>query len=252
MAKNPFASTPEFAPASSGVFNTSRVLAGLVSIAALTFGLAYYVPLQKAHDTLARAHDSLSSSNAGVTLQLEKTTQQLMDTQKQRDELAAKLKAIDDAKEASANAIGAAADRVKERVAKLPFAKQLAITDHAGASSISIDMSKLFKPQDVTVHPPGRKLLCAIAPALKDLEAQIEVRAFTREADVKNPQLKADYPTGWDLSSARAANSVRVLESCGVSAEHLRATGYANHHLDKPIDEGSDGLIRLYIAPASE
>jgi chemotaxis protein MotB len=252
MAKDPFASTPDFKASKSGAFSTSRVIAFLIGIGAVTFALAYYVPLSSAHSALAQAHDSLSTSNAGTSLQLEKTTQQLMDTQKQRDEFAAKLKAQDEAKESAVSAITQTSQRIKDKLGKLASGKQVEISEQPGGLALVIDNSKLFRPTEVSVNPAGRKLLCAIGPGLKDLESEVEVRGYTADAEVKVPALKANYQTGWDLSAARAAGALRVLESCGVAADRMRAVGYANHRLPKPLAKGSDGAIYLWLAPAPE
>jgi flagellar motor protein MotB len=250
MAKDPFASTPDFSAGTpSKLFSPSRVIAFLIGIGAVTFALAYYVPLSSAHSALAQAHDSLSSSNAGTSMQLEKTTQQLMDTQKQRDEFSGKLKALDDAKESAASAITEASGRIKEKLGKLASGKQVEINEQADGVALVLDYSKLFRPTEVSVNPAGRKLLCAIAPGLKDLEAEIEVRGYTAQADVKNAALKTHYQTGWELSAVRAAGALRVLESCGVAADRMRAVGYANHRLPKPLDKASEGAIYLWLSP---
>jgi flagellar motor protein MotB len=252
MAKDPFASTPDFTVTKPGLFSPSRVIAFLIGIGAVTFALAYYVPLSSAHSTLAQAHDSLSSSNAGTTLQLEKTTQQLMDVQKQRDEAAQKLKAIDDAKESASGAIVQAGQRMKEKLGKLAASKQVEINEQPGGVALVLDNAKLFKANEVTVGPAGRKVLCAIAPGLKELDSDVEVRGYTAQPDVKVPALKAHYQTAWDLSAVRAAGVLRVLESCGVPADRMRAVGYANHRLTKPLDKGSDGAIHIWLAPAAD
>jgi chemotaxis protein MotB len=252
MAKDPFASTPDFSAPKSGLFSPSRVIAFLIGISAVTFGLAYYVPLSGAHTALAQAHDSLNTSNAGTSLQLEKTTQQLMDTQKQRDEFSAKIKAQDDAKENAASAISLTSQRIKDKLGKLASGKQVEISEQPTGLALVIENSKLFRPTEVSVNPAGRKLLCAIGPGLKDLEAEIEVRGYTADADVKVAALKSNYQTGWDLSAARAAGALRVLESCGVAADRMRAVGYANHRLPKPLTKGADGAICLWLVPASE
>jgi chemotaxis protein MotB len=210
------------------------------------------VPLSGAHTALAQAHDSLSTSNAGTALQLEKTTQQLMDTQKQRDELSGKLKSLDDEKAAANSSITEATQRVKDKLGKLATGKQVEISVHPGGVALVLDYAKLFRPTEVAVNPAGRKLLCAIGPGLKDLAAEIEVRGYTAQADVKAPQLKSTYQTGWDLSAARAAGALRVLESCGVAADRMRAVGYANHRLPKPLDKNSDGAIYLWLSPTSD
>jgi chemotaxis protein MotB len=253
MAKiDPFASMSDQLPPKGGLrakLSLGRILTGAIVVASVTFGLAYYVPLSNAHSALAQAHSSLTSSNAGTSVQLEKTTQQLMDTQKERDELAAKLKAVDDAKESAAQTVAAAVDRAKEKLDKITASKQAQFGDSERGLSIWIDDAKLFRPHQVSVHPPGRKVLCAVAAALKDSEGKIQVGGHAQQAEVKNFALKADYATAWDVSAARAVGALRVLESCGLSGERLRAVAHANFSPNKQAEKTSEGQITISLMP---
>lgn len=117
---------------------------------------------------------------------------------------------------------------------------------------VLLEDAKLFRAHQTSVHPPGRKLLCAVGAALKELEGKIEVGGHTQAAEVKNAALKADYPTAWELSAARAAGALRVLESCGLSGQRLRAVAHANQSPNKQAEKNSEGQISVLLVPDAE
>ncbi len=247
MARDPFAEfSPEGAPKKGlkAKLDTGRVVTGLSLIVLVTFIFAFYLPLSGAHSALAEELETLSKSNSGTNTQLEKTTQQLMDTQKERDELKSKLDKVD--------AENAAADKkVDDLRAALEgkFDKSVKVEEVQGGAELVIDNLKLFRGHEVTVHPPGRKLLCAVGKALKGIDSEVEVRAYTSDGTVKNPILRRDYATAWDASAARAVGALRVLETCGVAGKRLRATGQAQHGVGELLKR-SDGQVRLVLSPS--
>lgn len=252
MAEDPFAQMAPGGTPKRGLraqFDTGRVVTGLVMIGAVTFGLAYYMPLSSAHSALAAEHEKLSSSNTGTNEQLEKTTQQLMTTQQERDELSAKLKAIDEAKAAGSQGREALVERVKGKLAQLAKSSLVSVQATDTGAEIAVDNLALFRGHEASVHPPGRKLLCAIGKALKDVEADVHVGGYTSGNKVTNPKLKKDYLTVWDASAARAVGALRVLESCGVPGKRMAAAGHAEHGVGELGGKQSDGQIRIRLTP---
>ena len=65
-----------------------------------------------------------------------------------------------------------------------------------------------------------------VAAALKGIDNNIVVEGHTDSIPVSG-ELMAFFPSNWELSVARAANTVNFLESQGgVRAERLSALGY--------------------------
>jgi chemotaxis protein MotB len=80
----------------------------------------------------------------------------------------------------------------------------------------------------------GRKVLDAVAPALVTLPNRIEVDGHTNQLPIPT----VNYPSAWELSSARASTVVRYLISNGhLPAARLSATGYAG---ERPLYPPSD------------
>lgn len=115
-----------------------------------------------------------------------------------------------------------------------------------GAVSYSIDQRGLivtvvtnalvFPGNSATLLPRGQKLLAAIAPAIKKVKNNIEVDGFTNQVDVDT----YPFPSGWELSSARASAVVRYLEKHGLSDRELSAVGFSDQRpLVNPKDPES-------------
>lgn len=120
----------------------------------------------------------------------------------------------------------------------------LATAGLAGAAQYSIDGRGLivtivtdalvFPGNSATLLPRGQKLLAAVAPAVKKVKNNIEVDGFTNQVDVST----YPYPSGWELSSARASAVVRYLESHGLNDQRLlSAVGYSDQ---RPLVDPKD------------
>lgn len=112
-----------------------------------------------------------------------------------------------------------------------------------GAVSYSVDARGLivtvvtnalvFPGNSATLLPRGEKLLAAITPALKKVNNNIEVDGFTNQVDVST----YPFPSGWELSSARASAVVRYMEKHGLADRQLAAVGFSDQ---KPLVDPKD------------
>ncbi len=91
----------------------------------------------------------------------------------------------------------------------------------------------VFPGNRAELQPGGTKILDAIGPPLTKLPNNIEVDGNTN-------QLKATtsfYPSGWELSSARASTVVRYLIDEGLAKDRMQAVGFAD---TKPLLPAAD------------
>jgi chemotaxis protein MotB len=87
----------------------------------------------------------------------------------------------------------------------------------------------------------GREILDAVLPPLRGLPNNIEVDGHTNQLRVQT----RNYPSGWELSSARAASVVRYLIGRGVAERRCAAAGFADTRpLIKPSDPRSVTMNR--------
>ncbi len=105
----------------------------------------------------------------------------------------------------------------------------------------------LFDPGQATLALAGREEIEKLASALVDLEKEIppelpwimRVDGHTDKRPIQSPQ----FPSNWELSSARATSVVRLLIARGVSANRLAAAGFGEY---QPLEagDGDDALRR--------
>jgi chemotaxis protein MotB len=82
----------------------------------------------------------------------------------------------------------------------------------------------LFDSGRVDIKPAGAKDLDAVADVLKSLpDRQFQVAGHTDNVPISTAQ----YPSNWELSSARAIRVIHYLNGKGVRNEQLSAAGYA-------------------------
>jgi len=104
----------------------------------------------------------------------------------------------------------------------------------------------LFDSGSAEIRSEATNQLGKLAGALKDLEGQIPpdiawVMRVDGHTDIK-PIITAEFPSNWELSSARAISVVRYLMEQGVKPERLVAAGFGEF---QPIDAAeSDEALR--------
>ena len=97
----------------------------------------------------------------------------------------------------------------------------------------------LFAPASAQLGDDAKQRLAIVASALKDISTKIPadipwvlaVAGFTDKRPINTPQ----FPSNWELSSARAISVINYLISQGLPPERLAAAGYSQYD---PIDNG--------------
>ena len=99
----------------------------------------------------------------------------------------------------------------------------------------------LFPSGSAELQPEGKDQLDRVADALakitqempSDLPWVLQVDGHTDNRPISTPQ----FPSNWELSTARATSVVKYLISRGISADRLAAAGYGQFD---PIDPGNN------------
>lgn len=113
--------------------------------------------------------------------------------------------------------------------------------DRRGLVITVITNDIVFHGNSADLLTGGQRILAVIAPPLCTVANGIEVDGYTNQVNVST----APYPTGWELSSARASAVVRYLISQGVGEGRLSAVGYSDQHpLYPPSDPRAVTLNR--------
>lgn len=102
---------------------------------------------------------------------------------------------------------------------------------------ISLKDSILFKPGSADLSPQAEQTLTRLVHELR-LSMGQTLRSIRVEGHTDNTPIKtAQFPSNWELSTARATSIVRYLASSGqFPPDQLSAAGYAEF---KPIDDNS-------------
>ena len=104
----------------------------------------------------------------------------------------------------------------------------------------------LFESGSAELGEPGQIQLAQLATALREIAAKIpkdlawilRVDGHTDRAPIHTPE----FPTNWELSTARAMSVVNFLIGEGIAPEHLAATGFGEF---QPLDTStSDEAFR--------
>lgn len=97
----------------------------------------------------------------------------------------------------------------------------------------------LFATGSAEIGADGRAQLVRVAQALKDVSARIpadidwilQVEGHTDRLPISTPQ----FPSNWELSTARAMSVIRLLTENGIPPQRLSAAGYGEFH---PLEGG--------------
>ncbi|WP_120464175.1 flagellar motor protein MotB [Paenibacillus aceti] len=121
---------------------------------------------------------------------------------------------------------------------------------------ITISDKALFASGEAEVRQDARKLAEAISAMLEEFpDYEVIVSGHTDNVPISNKE----FPSNWDLSSARALNFMKILmQNTHLDPKKFSAIGYGEYHPVSPNDTSSGraqnrrvevSIIRKYIDP---
>jgi chemotaxis protein MotB len=84
----------------------------------------------------------------------------------------------------------------------------------------------LFEKAKADIRPEARQVLIKLAEILKEVENPIRIEGHTDDLAINTPQ----FPSNWELSTARATNVLRLLIEQDLNPQQLSAVGYGEYH----------------------
>ena len=105
--------------------------------------------------------------------------------------------------------------------------RNVQITPGDRITTIEMSSSAFFQSGAAIINPDGKRILDTIAAIIKDekyKDYRVVIEGHTDDSPIKTTQ----FPSNWELSTARAASVVRLLIDQGFPANRLRASGYAD------------------------
>jgi chemotaxis protein MotB len=106
---------------------------------------------------------------------------------------------------------------------------QVRLTETALGLAVEINASVLFAPAQATLQSDAIGALQSVADVLKTVDNGIEVQGHTDRLPISTAQ----YPSNWELATARASAVIRLFVAGGVPSQRLAAVGYADN---RPVD----------------
>ena len=124
--------------------------------------------------------------------------------------------------------------RIADALAKVKLRDSVKFTiDERGLVITVVTNEVVFAGNRAELQVGGRKILDAIAPTLDELPNDLQVDGHTNQLKVRT----SFYPSGWELSTARASAVVRALSGHDIAAKRLTASGYSD---TKPLIDPAD------------
>lgn len=104
------------------------------------------------------------------------------------------------------------------------------VAQRGGFLVVNVSDKVLFATGKAELSERGQKVITRLSESLKGLpDATVfQVGGHTDNQPIKSDEVKAVFPTNWELSAARATNVVRFLEeTCEIPGERLVAAGFS-------------------------
>lgn len=122
---------------------------------------------------------------------------------------------------------------------------QMNVSQTGRGVELEINASALFNVGEAALQAEARQTLAAVAKQLAADEFAIEVEGHTDNLPISTAQ----FPSNWELSSARASSVVRLFIEQGIVAKRLTAKGAADNRpvLSNDTPEGRTRNRRVTI-----
>ncbi len=131
-----------------------------------------------------------------------------------------------------------------ERLAKEAGLGDALVVDRA-ADRLTIRMKSaiLFREAQDRLTPDAERVLHELSPILSRSPNKLRVEGHTDDVAIASAQ----FPSNWELSSARAISVARYLEVMGVPPERLSVAGYGEFHPMVPNDSAPNRALNRRV-----
>ena len=158
-------------------------------------------------------------------------------SQEQRDQMVRQLEET----RKELERLRAAKVKAEERTAKLRAllgrfqalikSGRVKVTIRDGRMVVVLESAVLFDSGKTLIKPEGKKALSEITQVLKTMtDRQYQVAGHTDDTPVRG----GPFRSNWELSTARAVEVVKLMQSLGLPTRQLSAAGYGEHSPVKP------------------
>jgi chemotaxis protein MotB len=134
---------------------------------------------------------------------------------------------------------------INEKLAKLQLDELISMEVKQGYAQLQIQDNILFEVAKAELTQQGKSLLQRLLPLLQQSVGLIFIEGHTDDRPIATNQ----FPSNWELSSARATSVLRFLASQQLAKNRLRAVSYADTMpiADNDTEEGRSQNRRVSI-----
>jgi chemotaxis protein MotB len=180
---------------------------------------------------------NVSNTNVNLEQQFSATKAELEELRKQRELADKRMQAFRD---------------LAMKLKSMVDAGKLQVQIRKGKMMLRLPDNVLFASGSAKLKPQGQAPLIEVASALKD----IKDREFVIAGHTDNVPAKGGPGANWQLSTQRAVEVVRFLESQGVNTAQLSASGYSEFDPimpnDTPENKQANRRIEIIVMPNIE
>jgi chemotaxis protein MotB len=108
----------------------------------------------------------------------------------------------------------------------------MAIDRAADRLVIRMKSAILFGEAQARLTPAAERVLAGLTPVLARAPSRLRVEGHTDDVPIRSSQ----FPSNWELSTARAISVIQYLEDHGIARDRLSVAGYGEFHPLAPND----------------
>jgi chemotaxis protein MotB len=256
MAKNQWADDPDFQAmrastrSQRGSAPWAGLLVGVALVACGTFIFAYYVPLYRAHETLASSHGRIMQQIKALEDTLSQAQATIKSEIAKRETLEAEKRQRESASKSSAGELESVRATLAQKLEGPIGKKQAAVALDGDRLIVVFGSNALFGAGKLEVSGGGKNVLCEVGKAAGARPLRVE--SSTDDGGVP-AALKLKYTNEWALAGAAAASVASTLEEkCSVPRAKLSATGFSNKPSRKALEGTKISGLRVEIEIGGE
>ncbi len=190
------------------------------------FVFKVYMPLVDEHDSLQEELEEAETEMAGLREQVGKLDLTRAELEETRKKLAEQL----GRKEAIVAELKNAKEALSKELADEMKKGEVMIEQIRGQLVVDLVDKIMFETAEVELNDRGKDVLKRVAGTLARLpDKVIQIGGHTDSVPISD-KLVEQFPTNWELSTARATNVVRFLQDeCKIPGERLTAVGFSQY-----------------------
>ena len=210
------------------------MLVGLLGAVGAGGGYHFYNELQRAKSETRTATEKAAASVAAATAAQKELIDKVEKLEGEKAELATAKEELSKEVEAKSGELAELKgtydkleDKMKDEIAK----GDISLSQDGGRLRVGLVDKILFDSGEAEISKRGEEVLARVGAVLAAIDdKQIQVSGHTDRTPISD-KLVGQFPTNWELSTARAINVVRFLsEKATVPPQRLVASGYGEYH----------------------